>query len=221
MDKILLIEDEDLIREELETLLSNAGFSVVCVTDFGDTLAKIKAESPDLILLDINLPGQDGYRLCTGIRRFSDVPILFLTGRSTAMDELQALTLGGDDFISKPYNVPILLARVGSLLRRGRAAREMKPLEYKGMALHPIAGTLQVEGQEMELTKTELKIMYYLFRHPGEIVSRLELVEYLWDQEIHIDDNTLSVNIMRIREKLRSLGKGELIQTKRGMGYKI
>lgn len=221
MNKILIVEDEKLIQEELETLLSNAGFTVMCVTDFENTLAQIKAEMPDLILLDINLPGQNGYSLCASIRQFSDVPILFITGRNTMMDELQALTLGGDDFISKPYNIPILLARINALLKRGQAAKQPAYLEYNGVTLNPIAGTLVADGQEIELTKTELKIMYYLFEHPGEIVPRLDLVEYLWDNEIHIDDNTLSVNIMRIREKLRSLGKGDLIQTKRGMGYKI
>lgn len=221
MNKILIIEDEKLIREELETLLSNAGFTVVCVTDFESTQAQVKAAAPDLILLDINLPGQNGYSLCASVRQFSDVPILFITGRNTTMDELQALTLGGDDFISKPYNIPILLARINGLLKRGQAARQPNYLEYNGITLNPVAGTLAADGQEIELTKTELKIMYYLFERPGEIVPRLDLVEYLWDNEIHIDDNTLSVNIMRIREKLRSLGKGELIQTKRGMGYKI
>ena len=221
MNKILIIEDEKLIREELETLLSNTGFAVTSVTDFGNTLEHIKAESPDLILLDINLPGQNGYSLCASIRKFSDVPILFITGRSTTMDELQALTLGGDDFITKPYNIPILLARINSLLKRGQVSRQSGHLEYNGITLNPVAGTLATDGHEIELTKTELKIMYYLFEHTGEIVPRLDLVEYLWDNEIHIDDNTLSVNIMRIREKLRSLGRGDLIQTKRGMGYKI
>lgn len=220
-NKILIVEDEKLIQEELETLLSNAGFMVACVTDFENTLPQIKAEMPDLILLDINLPGQNGYSVCALVRQFSDVPILFITGRNTTMDELQALTLGGDDFISKPYNIPILLARINALLKRGQAAKQPAYLEYNGITLNPVAGTLAADRQEIELTKTELKIMYYLFEHPGEIVSRLDLVEYLWDNEIHIDDNTLSVNIMRIREKLRSLGKGDLIQTKRGMGYKI
>ena len=221
MNKILIIEDEKLIREELETLLSNAGFTAISVTDFENTLEHVKAESPDLILLDINLPGQNGYSLCASVRKFSDVPILFITGRNTTMDELQALTLGGDDFISKPYNIPILLARINALLKRGQSTRQSGYLEYNGIALNPVAGTLTVDGQEIELTKTELKIMYYLFEHPGEIVPRLDLVEYLWDNEIHIYDNTLSVNIMRIREKLRSVGRGDLIQTKRGMGYKI
>lgn len=221
MNNILIIEDEKLIREELQTLLSNAGFAVSCVTDFENVLAQVKAKSPDLILLDINLPAQNGYSLCASIRRFSEVPILFLTGRNTAMDELQALTLGGDDFIAKPYNIPILLARINALLKRGQAVGQPVCLVHDGITLDPVAGTLSVQEKEAELTKTELKIMYYLFSHAGEIVSRLELVEYLWDNEIHIDDNTLSVNIMRIREKLRTLGKEGLIRTKRGMGYKI
>lgn len=220
--KILLIEDDPLIREELHTLLSNTGYTVAAVTDFNTTLAQVRSFSPDLILLDINLPGQDGYALCTSIRSFSTTPILFITGRNTAMDELQALTLGGDDYVTKPYNIPVLLARINLLLRRySTSSKETYQIEYKGIHLNLVAGTLNFKAQEAELTKTELKIMHYLFTHPNEIVSRLELVEYLWDNEIHIDDNTLSVNIMRIRDKLRSLGADGLIQTKRGMGYKI
>lgn len=219
--KILIIEDEELIREELKTFLINAGFFVACTVDFSNTINQIKSENPHLILLDINLPGQDGYTLCKSIRSFCATPILFLTGRSSAMDEWQALTIGGDDYIAKPYNIPILLARVNLLLKKGKAAEPPCMIEYKGIELKPIAGTLVFHGKEMELTKTELKIMYFLFRHPGEIVPRLDLVEYLWDNEIHIDDNTLSVNIMRIREKLQILGIDDLIQTKRGMGYKL
>lgn len=218
--KILIIEDEELIRNELGTLLSNAGYSVDYVIDFNHPLNCIKSISPDLILLDVNLPEQDGFSLCTSIRSFSQTPILFITGRNTSMDELQALTLGGDDYIVKPYNIPILLARISLLLKRGMA-EQIDTLEYRGVQLNPIAGTLRAKGKEVELTKTELKIMYYLFKHSGEIIPRLDLVEYLWDNEIHIDDNTLSVNIMRIREKLRDLGLDNLIQTKRGMGYKI
>lgn len=218
--KIVIIEDEELIREELKTLLVNAGYTVDCVINFGETIDYIKLASPDLILLDVNLPGQDGYRLCSSIRTFSTTPILFITGRNTTMDELQALTLGGDDYIAKPYNIPILLARINLLLRKG-TAEQADIMEYKGIQLNLIAGTFTANRKEIELTKTELKIMYYLFKHTGEIVSRIDLVEYLWDNEIHIDDNTLSVNIMRIREKLRVLGVADFIQTKRGMGYKI
>lgn len=221
MDRILIIEDEELIRDELKTLLGNAGFAVECVTDFDNTLNCIRSVRPDLILLDINLPGMDGYSLCASIRSFSETPVLFITGRSTAMDELQALTLGGDDYITKPYNIPILLARVNLLLKRGKTAEKSCIVKYKGLELDPIAATLALDGKQMELTRTELKIMYYLFCHPGEIVPRMDLIEYLWDNEIHIDDNALSVNITRMRGKLRDFGMEDLIQTKRGMGYKI
>lgn len=221
MEKILIVEDEALIREELYTLLTGAGYLAVCVTDFENTLSLIRAEDPDLILLDISLPGQSGYSLCAGIRAFSDVPVLFLTGRTAAMDELEALTLGGDDYITKPFHVPILLARMNRLLKRSAGAKKPESLSYRGITLNPVAGTLAVKGREADLTRTELKILYVLFSHPGEIVPRADLTEYLWDNDIHIDDNTLSVNVMRIREKLRALGIEDLIQTKRGMGYKI
>lgn len=220
MKKILIIEDEELIREELASLLSNAGYLTKSVDDFNTVLRQVKESYPDLILLDINLPGKNGFSLCTSIRSFCDTPILFLTGRSTAMDELQALTLGGDDYISKPYNIPVLLARIHLLLKRTENT-DSPLMEYQGLLLKPIAGTITYYGQEAELTRTELKIMYYLFQHPGEIIPRLDLIEYLWDYDIHIDDNTLSVNIMRIREKLQALGAKDFIQTKRGMGYKI
>ena len=224
MNKILIIEDDSLIRQELGTLLSNQGYDAACVTDFRDVPRQVRETSPDLILLDINLPGQDGYRICTAVRSFSAVPILFLTGRDTAMDELQALTLGGDDYVSKPYNIPVLLARIGALLRRGAAAAAAAgtrscPMKHRGVRLDTVTGTLTKDGKSVELTKTELKIMYLLFLHPGEIVPRADIIEYLWDNEIHTDDNTLSVNVMRLREKLRALGENDFIQTRRGMGY--
>lgn len=162
--KIVIIEDEELIREELKTLLVNAGYVVDCVINFAKTIDYIKSAFPDLILLDINLPEQDGYRLCSSIRSFSTTPILFITGRNTTMDELQALTLGGDDYITKPYNIPILLARINLLLRRG-TSEQISIMEHNGIQFNLIAGTLTANGKEIELTKTELKIMYYLFKH--------------------------------------------------------
>lgn len=220
MDRILIIEDDALIREELATLLSNQGYGVCCVTDFRDVPMQVREASPDLILLDINLPGQDGFQVCTIIRSFSTVPILFLTGRGTAMDELQALTLGGDDYVAKPYNIPVLLARIGLLLRRRTpAGAQPCPMEHRGVRLDIAAGTLSKGGKSVDLTKTELKVMYLLFRHPGKIVPRADIIEYLWDNEIHTDDNALSVNVMRLREKLRALGEEDFIQTRRGMGY--
>lgn len=221
MYKILIIEDDSLIQEELKTLLANQGYQASCITDFKDVPRQVREASPDLILLDVNLPGQDGYQVCTAVRSFSAVPILFLTGRDTAMDELQALTLGGDDYVSKPFNIPVLLARMGRLLgRRANASGSFPgPMEHRGVRLDTVAGTLTRNGKSVELTKTELKIMYLLFLHPGEIVPRTDIIEYLWDNEIHTDDNTLSVNVMRLREKLRALGEEDFIQTRRGMGY--
>ena len=141
------------------------------------------------------------------------------------MDELQALTLGGDDYVAKPYNIPVLLARISLLLKRGKSdsGPDSKSgiLEYKGLRLNPVTATLSKGDISVELTKTELKIMHYLFRHPAEIVPRLDLVEYLWDNEIHIDDNALSVNVMRLRGKLSELGETDFIQTRRGLGYRI
>ena len=216
--KILIVDDEHGIVDMIQSYFQSQ-YDILTAYSGQEALQKA-GNNPDLILLDINLPEQDGYRLCSAIRSFSQTPILFITGRDTAMDELQALTIGGDDYITKPYNIPILLARISILLRHG-AAEQPDCLEYNGIKLNAIAGTLTAGEKEIELTKTELKIMYYLFKHPREIVSRLDLVEYLWDSEIHIDDNLLSVNIMRIREKLRDLGIDNLIQTKRGMGYRI
>lgn len=221
MKKILLVEDEVLIREELTTILTNAGYLVESIVDFQNSLEQIRDAQPDLILLDVNLPGQDGYSLCAAIRSFSSTPIIFITGRNTAMDELQALTLGGDDYIAKPYNIPVMLARIGRLISHEQPGDHKEYIEYKAIRLYPIAGVLAFNGNKAELTKTELKIIHYLFTHTGEIVSRLDLVEYLWDNEVHIDDNTLSVNMMRLRDKLQSLGIENLIQTKRGMGYKV
>ena len=219
--KILVIEDEPLIRDELTTILSNAGYLVDGIVDFSNPVEQIKSVQPDLILLDVNLPGKDGFSLCAVIRSFASTPIIFITGRNTAMDELQALTLGGDDFIAKPYNIPVMLARIARLINQEQPGEHKEYLEYRDIRLYPIAGVLTYHGNKAELTKTELKIIHYLFSHTGEIVSRLDLVEFLWDNEVHIDDNTLSVNIMRIRDKLQDLGIENLIQTKRGMGYRI
>lgn len=153
MGKILIIEDEDLIREELEILLSNEGYRVESAAEFHHVTDLVKSFCPDLILLDINLPDRDGYRLCADIRSFTDTPIMFITGRDTSMDELYALTVGGDDYVSKPYNVPILLARIRLLLKRGKAGGQAERLEYKGIRLNLVSGTLSFKGQETELTK--------------------------------------------------------------------
>ena len=217
---IFVIEDDEVIREELMQFLENSGYET-CAPDLDNSVIDdIKNFNPDLILLDINLPDQDGFSLCRQIRHFSKVPIIFITARDSTMDELNGLTMGGDDYITKPYNLPVLLARIQSLLKRTDHTSEQR-LSYKEIILNPISANIEYQGKNIELSKTELKIAYYLFQNTGNIVSRVELIEFLCDNHIHIDDNALSVHMTRLRQKLNEIGIKDLIQTKRGLGYKI
>lgn len=220
MQTIMLIEDDPAIREELELLLGNEGYRVLAVTDFSRAAVQVREEAPDLVLLDLGLPGRDGFSLCADIRRQSAVPIIFVTSRDSAMDELRALSLGGDDYVAKPYNIPVLLARVKAVLRRGGAA-EADTLETKGLTLHLTKGIVRAGDRRAELTRNEMQILAYLMARPGEIVSRADLIEALWDSQIYIDDNTLSVNMTRLRSKLEELGLPGCIKTRRGMGYQL
>lgn len=222
MQKIMIIEDDPAIRDELALLLGNEGFEPLPVTDFAQVAGQVAAKAPDLILLDLGLPGRDGFSLCADIHKVSAVPIIFVTSRDSAMDELRALSLGGDDYITKPYNIPVLLARVKAVLRRsGGAADTADILERNGLTLSLAAGVASVGPQTAELTRNEIKILAHLMSRPGEIVSRADLIEALWDSQIYIDDNTLSVNMTRLRAKLEGLGLPGYIKTRRGLGYQI
>lgn len=220
--KIMVVEDDPQIREELSFALQNSGYEVCFPMGFADVAGEAGRLNPHLILLDVNLPGMDGFHVCGKIRSFSQVPILFVTSRNTDMDELTSMTLGGDDFVSKPYNMPVLLARIGALLKRAypQDARDAR-LCCGGITLDAAAGTASGNGKTVELTRNELKILYYLFSNQGKIVSRTDVIEYLWDNELFVDDNTLSVNVTRIRSKLADLGAADLIKTKRGQGYLV
>ena len=221
--KILIIEDESVIRRELKILLENATYEVAVLTEFHHILPQIAEQSPDLILLDINLPGCSGFDLCTQIRGEMVVPVIFLTSRTDSMDELNGILKGGDDYITKPYQAPILLARIGAVLKRtmGGRLKEQTQFVHKDVRLDIAGCVLTCRDKQAELTKAEMKILYRLFKRPGEYVSRTDLIEYLWENKIFIDDNTLSVHMTRIREKLKSIGVHELIVTKRGLGYRI
>ncbi|MDQ0359744.1 response regulator transcription factor [Breznakia pachnodae] len=220
MQTITIVEDEQDIREELTILLESSGYNVNAITDFRDVDKQIFELHSDLVLLDVNLPEEDGYTICRKIRKSLQTPIIFITSLNTPMDELKALSLGGDDYITKPYNIPVMMARINRLLLRNQSTQE-DTIEVKGSIVHVLKSTIEYEGKTEELTKNELKILTCLARKPGEIVSRADIIEYLWDTQVYIDDNTLSVNITRLREKLDNLGLENLIQTKRGMGYKI
>jgi DNA-binding response OmpR family regulator len=181
----------------------------------------VEQTRPDLILLDLGLPGPDGFALCKEIRKVSRAPVMFVTSRDNSLDELRALSLGGDDYVTKPYNIPVLLARIKALLRRsaGPSAKD-EIIELGGLRLDMAKATLAHGGKTADATKNEIGILACLMRRPGEIVSRADLIEYLWDNQAYIDDNTLSVNMTRLRAKLDALGLKDYIATKRGMGYK-
>ena len=219
--KIMVIEDDPVIRSELQTLLKADGFEACAVTDFDRTIRQVKEEDPRLILLDVKLPGKSGYYLCSEIRSFSDVPIIFVTSSSTDMDELNSIMMGGDAFITKPYNTAILLAKIASLLKRAYGSGQKEALTWKGAELHLESSMITYGERQAELTKNEVKILYYLFRHAGTICPRNDIVDFLWDNQLYVDDNALSVNITRIREKLSAIGLKDFIRTKHRQGYTI
>lgn len=220
MYNITIIEDSDTIREELKKLLSKYGYNINTPTNFENIIEEIHSSKPDLILLDINLPYFDGYHICREIRKTSKVPIIIVTSRNSDMDELMSMNLGADDFVTKPYNTQILLVRIEALLRRTYGREEQSNrLTYKNFELDLSKGILVSGDKRLEITKNEIKILSYLIEHKGEIVSREDLMEHLWNSDYYVDDNTLSVNVTRIRKKLQELGIENVIETRRGLGY--
>lgn len=222
MTKILIVEDDETIRRELALLLRNANYDVQEVCDFSDVTKQILSSAPDLVLLDVSLPAESGLSVCARLRLSSQVPVIFVTAGNTSMDELNCILQGGDDYIAKPYQPPILLARIGAVLKRTMLPEEdLQRLTVHGVTLNLASAVISYQDKQAELTKNEWKILGFLFRHQGEIVSRVQLIDYLWDNQVFIDDNTLSVNMTRIRSRLAQLGVTDFIVTKRGMGYLI
>ena len=226
--KIVVIEDGAIIRRDLKILMEKARYEVAAPEDFQDVAGEILRLAPDLVLLDVNLPGGSGFDVCTQLREQSQVPVIFLTSRTDSMDELTGMLKGGDDYIMKPYQPPILLARIAAVLKRTKGAfpkgnffGETLLYSHKGVELDLSRCSLRVGKERAELTKNEMKILHRLFLQPGQYVSRMDLIEYLWENQIFIDDNTLSVHMTRIREKLRALGVTDFVETKRGVGYRI
>ncbi|MCI8507659.1 MAG: response regulator transcription factor [Lachnospiraceae bacterium] len=220
---IFVVEDEKTIRRELKVLLENAMYQVTAPDTFENIVCRIKEEKPDLVLLDVNLPGISGFDICMQLREQTEIPIIFLTSRTDSMDELNGILKGGDDYIAKPYQAPILLARIAAVLKRtkGMEVKETILLEKKGVQLDISKCCLIFQEKKVELTKNEMKILHLLFQHSGEFVARMDLIEYLWENQIFIDDNTLSVHMTGIRKKLNSIGVQDFIETKRGIGYRI
>ena len=222
MQKIMVIEDDTAIQEELALLLENEGYMPLVVTNFTDIPGQAVLERPDLILLDIGLPGRDGFSLCAALRKAVSAPVIFVTSRDASTDEVRALSLGGDDYITKPYSVPVLLARIKAVLRRSSGEPEPADiLEAGGLRLSLTKGVVSANGKTAELTRNEIQILACLIARMGQIVSRADLIDALWDNQIYIDDNTLSVNMTRLRGKLTEIGLPDAIKTRRGMGYQL
>ena len=221
MPRIMIIEDDPAIREELALLLENEGYTTLVITRFTDIPAQAAQEHPNLILLDIGLPGKDGFSLCAALRKAVPAPVIFITSRDAGADEVRALSLGGDDYITKPYSVPVLLARIKAVLRRSGEPEQADLLEAGELRLSLTKGVVSSGGKAVELSRNELQILACLMVHTGQIVSRADLIDALWDNQIYIDDNTLSVNMTRLRGKLAQIGLPDAIKTRRGMGYQL
>lgn len=219
MPKILIIEDDEKLREELKIFLNKNGYNAITLTTFDNTIQDILQTNPDLILLDINLPNTDGEYICKEIRKQSNMPIIIVTSRDNELDELLSINNGADHYITKPFNIQILLAKIGSLLRRTNMQEVNDKIDAKDFILNTSNNTIEKDGKIIELTKNEYKIFKYLVQNRGKIVSREDIMECLWESESFIDDNTLTVNITRLRNKLEELELKELLETKRGRGY--
>ncbi len=222
MEKVLIVEDDQKLRNELEIFLRNNGYEVQSLKKFDNTIQDILEQNPDLILLDINLPNADGQYICKEIRKQSNMPIIIITSRDNEIDELLSINYGADHYITKPFNLQILLARITSLLRRSKGMiNQQEKIDCKEFILNTSKYTIVKDEKEIELTKNEFRILKYLVQNREKIVAREEIMESLWDNESFIDDNTLTVNITRLRNKLEELNLKELLETKRGQGYML
>ena len=217
--KIFIIEKKKKIRNELCTFLNKYGYEAIYSLDFEHVIDEVLREKYHLILLDINLPFFDGYHICREIRKKSSVPIIVVTSRDSEVDELMSMNLGADDFITKPYNTQILLARISSLLRRTYNNQEAEILEYNNLQLDLSKSEVKYKDNKIELSKNESKILYVLIKNKEKIVSRNDIIEALWESDEFVDDNTLTVNINRLRKKLEEIGAIDFLKTKRGLGY--
>ncbi len=225
MYRILVVEDDGIIAAQIAKYLTKWGYEVETVRDFADVMGQFAAYDPQLVLMDIGLPFYNGYYWCGEIRKVSQVPIIFISSASDNMNVVMAVNMGGDDFVTKPFDLEILQAKVQALLRRAYAfTAPGTVLEYRGVLLNMTDMSISFRKKEesvsrMELTKNEFRILQTLFEAAGGIVSRDMLMKRLWDDECFVDDNTLTVNMNRLRKRLAEIGLSNLVQTKKGVGY--
>lgn len=220
MHKILIIEDDEIIAKSIEKELSNWGFISKCITDFQNIIPQFVEFDPQLILLDITLPFFNGYHWCSEIRKLSKVPIVFISSASDNMNIVMAMNMGGDDFIAKPFDLHVLIAKIQAILRRTYDfTTNSNLLEHRGAILNINDNSISYNGEKVELTKNEYKILQTLLENKNKTVSRDNLMIKLWETDNYVEENTLNVNVTRLRKKLESIGLNNFIKTKKGLGY--
>ena len=223
MYKVMIVEDDRSLCKEIAEGLSRWGFITKIADTFDDLLAEFTQNIPHLVLMDINLPCFDGFYWCRKIREVSKVPIIFLSSRDSNMDIVMAINMGVDDYITKPFSMDVLLAKINGLVRRTYSYGDESPevIEYKGAILNVLNNTLIYKEGRISLTNNEFKILHMLMKNQGSIISRQRIMRSLWEDESFIDDNTLTVNVNRLRNKLESIGLKDFITTKKGQGYAL
>ncbi|MCM1213642.1 MAG: response regulator transcription factor [Lachnospiraceae bacterium] len=220
--RIFIVEDDAVIAGEVSSYLTRWGYEVACAQDFRKVLTEFAEHRPHLVLLDIGLPFYSGHYWCGQIRQISQVPIIFVSSASDNMNIVMAVNMGGDDFVAKPFDLEVLSAKVQALLRRAYAFRNQTDVcEYNGLILDLSDASLLVNGQKLELTRNEFRIMQLLLENGGKPVSREAIMKRLWDNDCFVDDNTLTVNMTRLRKKMESVSAAQYIQTRKGLGYMV
>lgn len=222
MYRILVVEDDQVIANTIKKSIAKWGYEVQCVTDFQKVLSQFIEFDPQLVLLDISLPFYNGFHWCSEIRKISKVPIMFLSSASDNLNIVMAMNMGGDDFITKPFDLSVLAAKIRALLRRTYDfAGQTNLLEHKGAILNISDATVTYQGQKVELTRNEHKILQLLMENKGQVVTRETIMTHLWETDSYVDDNTLTVNITRLRRKLESIGLANFILTRKSMGCMV
>lgn len=222
MYKILIVEDDSTISDQICKYLSRWGYETACAEDFGNILPQFTAFGPQLVLLDIGLPFYNGYYWCGEIRKISQVPVMFVSSASDNMNIVMAMNMGGDDFIAKPFDLEVLLAKVQAILRRTYSFQNQSAvMEYRNVILNLADMSLLYQGTKLELSKNEFRILQLLYENAGGIVNRESIMKRLWDNECFVDDNTLTVNMNRLRRKMEEAGIRNFILTKKGVGYQL
>ena len=215
--KILIVEDDIELRKELKVLLDNNGYQGIILDDFKNSLSRILEINPDLILLDIKIPYLNGQQLLKKLREVSNVPVIMVTSKDSEIDEILSYSYGVDDYITKPYNPTILLLHIEAIFKR--LQKNEPKLEYHGVKINLLESTLEKEDMSLLLSKNEMSIFYYLVINQGKIVTRDDIMNYLWGTDKFIDDNTLTVNMTRLRKKIAKIGLVDVIETRRDQGY--